>query len=338
MACKQTRFPLIVCLVALFTLTLSAGPLRPVHAATPAEATATPFPTAAAAQPAGAYPTVPKETPSSKSTSLHYSGKPADFELTGLEPDFDPIYKLILSTKLHDLRAKGTALPDSTLILSAYLEVFQPDTTPVLPDLLHPNQVAGNLAGFLSGAAAVVNAGGHIVYKGSLLAEVFQDSTEHIIIDLDPIDPRSGWGSVRLQGPIVLHKGGMETGTLKALQPFASAALAVSPGHVPTWQAVIKSLTVHIPAMMGTAGTPGASAPATPATIAPLALTQPAPKGCAIGCKLHGALHAARNPSTAIPVVLGVAILGLAGILIRRRRPTHPPQVPGDEQGGDTED
>jgi hypothetical protein len=338
MAYGWARFTHVVCRAGLFTLIVSAGPSGPARAAAPLGATATPFPTAAPAQPASAYPTFPKEIPSSKSGSFNYSGKPADFELTGLEPDFDPIYKLIVSTKLHDLRAKKSALPDSTLILSAYLEVFQPDTTPVLPDLLHPNQPANDLAGFLSGAAAIVNAGGHVVYKGSLLAEVFQDSTEHLIIDLDPINAKAGWGSVRLQGPIVLHKGGMETGTLKALQPFAPAALAVPPGHVPTWQAVIKSLTVHIPPMMGTAGTPGATAPATPATIAPLAPTKPAPTSCAISCRLHGAISVLGTPSTTIPIALGVAILCLAGILARRRRHVpsppvspSPPSSAGDE-------
>jgi hypothetical protein len=257
---------------------------------------------------------------------LRYSGKPVDFELSGLEPDFDPIYKLIVSTKLHDLSAKQPTLPDSILILSAYLEVFQPDTTPVLPDLLHPTMPANDLAGFLSGAAAIVNAGGHVVYKGSLVAEVFQDSTEHLIIDLDPINAKAGWGSVRLEGQIVLHKGGMETGTLKALQPLAHAALAVAPGHIPSWQAVIKSLAVHIPAMMGTAGRPGAHPPAKPATIAPLTLTHPARTSCAIACRLRDVVG---NPSTTIPVVLGGAILCLAVILTWRRRHAHLPPVVG---------
>src|ERR1700712_3723097 len=119
MAHRWSGFTRIVCLAGLFTLASSADSIRPARAAAPPGATASPLPTAAASQPASAYPTVPKEIPSSKSGVLRYSGKPADFELTGLEPDFDPIYKLIVSTKLHDLRGKKSALPDSILILSA---------------------------------------------------------------------------------------------------------------------------------------------------------------------------------------------------------------------------
>jgi hypothetical protein len=320
------RFTLPVCFAWLIFLMLVVGPVHPARAAAPPGLTVTPLPRAAP-QPASAYPTVPKETPSSKSAILRYSGKPVDFELSGLEPDFDPIYKLVVSTKLHDLSAKQPVLADSILILSAYLEVFQPDTTPVLPDLLHPTMPANNLAGFLSGAAALVNAGGHVVYKGSLVAEIFQDSTEHLIIDLDPIDAKAGWGGVRLQGQIVLHKGGMETGTLKALQPLARAALAVGPGHIPSWQAVIKSLAVPIPAMMGTAGRPGAHPPAKPATIAPLTLTHQARTSCTLTCRLRGA---AGNLSTTIPVVLGAAILGLAAILTWRQHHAQLPPVAED--------
>src|SRR5581483_5867363 len=105
MARMWVRFTLIVYVVALFPLSLSAGSVRPVHAVSPG-ATATAVPTAAAPQPASAYPTLAKEAPSARSIGLRYSGKPVDFELTGLEPDFDPIYKLTVSTTLHDLRVK----------------------------------------------------------------------------------------------------------------------------------------------------------------------------------------------------------------------------------------
>ncbi|MGH2343584.1 MAG: hypothetical protein ACRDG4_00035 [Chloroflexota bacterium] len=286
----------------------------------------TPVPTAAGPQPASAYPKPARAKRSPKSYALTFAGAPVDFNLTGLEPDFDPIYKVTVSTKLHDLRPKGLALPDATLILSAYLEVFQPDTTPVLPDLLHPNQQAYDLAGFLSGAAVVVNAGGHVVYRGSLLAEVFQNSTEHLIVDLDPLNGSTGLGSVRLQGPLVLHKGGKETGKVEALQPFARIALAVSRGHLPTWQAVLDGLTVHKPAMMGTAGTPGKTAPAQPATIAPLASAKPAPTTCAIACRLG----AARRPMVVGPLAIGAVILFLGVVLIRRRSRVRPPAIPGE--------
>lgn len=294
---------------ALLTLLVLAGgggnarTRLPVLAAS-AVATSTPQPS----QPASAYPTVAIARVSARSYSLGYAGAAVNFDLSGLEPDFDPIYKVIVSTTLHDERARAQALPDATLILSAYLEVFQPDTTPILPDLLHPDQVANNLAGFLSGAAALVNAGGTVVYRGSLVAEVFQDSTEHLVVDLTPLATSPGTATVRLQGTIILHKGGGESGTLTALAPLSRPALAVSRGHLPSWQTVVNGLSVHTPTMMGTAGTPGKQAPARPATIAPMAPTTPAPSGCDLGCRL-------RRPITLVPLGLGGVLL-LFGVLL----------------------
>ncbi len=284
------------------------------------------MPSAAAPQPASAYPQPARAKRSPQSYALSFAGDPVDFQLSGLEPDFDPIYKVTVSTKLHDLRPKGSALPDATLILSAYLEVFQPDTTPILPDLLHPNQTASDLAGFLSGAAVVVNDGGHVVYRGSLLAEVFQDSTEHLIVDLDPVKGGPNRGSVRLQGPIVLHKGGKESGKVTALQPFARAALAVPRGRLPTWQAVLNGLTVQKPAMMGTAGTPGKTAPAQPATIAPLAPAPSTSAACAITCRLG----LARRPIVAGPLAMGALLLVLGAVMMRRRTRIRPPAISGE--------
>ena len=70
---------------------------------------------------------------------------------------------------------------DMMLVLSAYLENFQPDTTPLLPDLLHPDRTATSLGGFMQGKAALVNRGGRMGYRGSLLAEVFRDNSAHLI-------------------------------------------------------------------------------------------------------------------------------------------------------------
>src|SRR5262249_27079318 len=109
------------------------------------------------------------------------SGHAVKFELSGFEPDFDPIYNVVLSSTLHDA---GTAVPNTMLVLSMYLEVFKPDTTPMLPDLLHPNQKATNLAGFMQGKAVLVNAAGHIAYKGTVLAEIFLDNTVHAIVNM----------------------------------------------------------------------------------------------------------------------------------------------------------
>ena len=242
--------------------------------------------------------------------ALSFAGRAVNFDLSGLEPDFDPIYKLTITGALHDKRAAATALPDATLILSAYLEAFKPDTTPVLPDLLHTDQVAENLGGFISGKAALVNIGGHVVYRGSLLAEIFQDNTEHIVIDLDPLAKGS---SVRLQGVITLKRGGDEGGTLQALSPLTRSALAVPRGPAISWQEVTAGMNVRKPVMMGTAGSGATGPPAKPSTIAPLAqAAHPAHQ-------VTGG-SGARGVSTFAPLAAGVVIVVLGLIVTLRRR------------------
>jgi hypothetical protein len=268
--------------------------------------------------------TVGAAASTSAANTLEFTGKAVNFDLSGLEPDFDPIYKLAISGTLHDGR-QGDHLPDATLILSAYLEVFQPDTTPVLPDLLHTDQVATDLAGFLSGKAALVNRGGRVVYQGSLLAEIFQGNGEHLIVDLSRLPSGS---TVRLQGAIMLAQGGGEHGTLQALSPLARQALAVPVGRASSWQQVIGSMSVHKPVMMGTAAPPGARPPAQPSTIAPASLTAVhlAVQSCDVLCRV-------RRPITLVPLGLG-ALLACAGATLglsrrargnRSDRPTEPP-------------
>ena len=193
--------------------------------------------------------------------------------MSGFEPDFDPLYRVVVTGALHDRRPRGVALPDATLVLSAYLEAFQPGTIPVLPDLLKPNQDAANLGGFLSGKSALVNAAGKVVYRGDLLAEIFVDSSEHLIMDLYPVGDPEGAG-VRIQGSMTLRKGGAEVGALRALQPLAVAALAVPHGRVPTWQAVVQGMGVRTPAMLGTGG-PSAGHATGQGTTLPLASLRP---------------------------------------------------------------
>jgi hypothetical protein len=231
--------------------------------------------------------------------SLH--GMVVSFDLSGMEPDFDPIYKLTVSARLHDLRPAGQALPDATLVLSTYLEAFQPDTTPLLPDLLHPAQPASDLGGFLTGKSALVNTGGKVVYHGSILAELFTDSTEHIIVDLYADGAGANAAATRLQGVINLHKGGAEDGTLRALTPLAHAALAVAHGPQPSWQAVIGSLEVPPPAMLGTVGNTAAKRPPSAGPSA-VASVRPNP---AVGAA--GSWHA--------PVLLGAALLTLGSCI-----------------------
>jgi len=258
------------------------------------------------------------DTAPQSGTAFVYTADAVNFDLSGLEPDFDPIYKVVVSGALRDTERAGQPLPESTLVLDAYLEVFQPDTTPVLPDLLHPDSVATNLAGFLSGKAALVNEGGTVVYQGSLLAEIFQDNTEHLVVDLSP----AGSGaSVRLQGEIALVKGGTEHGTLLALSPLARAKLAVPRGKTPSWQQIVSAMSVSKPAMIGTANPAGKRSPSAPTTIAPktlLAVQTPSASACDILCRV-------RRPSTLVPLGLGTILagIGLYLSLSRRLRGTH---------------
>jgi hypothetical protein len=185
------------------------------------------------------------------------TGRAVSFTLSGFEPDFDPLYRVIISAMLHDTRRGSAAVPDAMLVLSAYLEVFQPETTPILPDLLHPDQVAASLAGFLQGKAALVNAGGQEVGRGSLLAEIFANSTVHIVLHLSPIGAPGTTPALQLQGIFTLYKNKTQRGWLRATAPSPLiAALSRPRGHLPSWQAVIGDLAVRPPRMMGTGTTP----------------------------------------------------------------------------------
>jgi hypothetical protein len=299
---------------ALLLLLWAAWPMGAVRAAG-AEAAPTPTTATNSGQPIPqVYPTVGKVTVARgvPSYALSFKGKAVNFDLSGLEPDFDPIYKLTVTGALHDTRAATLALPDATLVLSAYLEVFKPDTTPVLPDLLHPDQVAQDLAGFISGKAALVNAGGHVVYRGSLLGEIFQDNSEHLVIDLDPLVKGP---SVRVQGIITLKRGGDEGGTLRALSPLARSALAVPDGPAISWQDVVGGLNVRKPPMIGTAGSGASRPPAKPSTIAPLAPIAAPAASCDLACR-------ANRASSFAPLAAGVVIV-LLGITLSVRRRTR---------------
>lgn len=85
----------------------------------------------------------------------------------GMEPDFDLINRVIIETRVRT----NTGLP-MTLILDAYLENFQPDTQPVLPDLTNQKvALSTTLGGFFSGKAIVVGPGNRVLFVGSMLAE-----------------------------------------------------------------------------------------------------------------------------------------------------------------------
>ena len=186
------------------------------------------------------------------------SGKIVLAELSGFEPDFDPINRVVIAATLRDLDRPARALPDTMVVLSAYLENFTPDTTPVLPDLLHPEQTASALGGFMQGKAALVNRAGQTSYRGSLLAEVFLDNSVHLVLDLQRCGAAATAPSLRLKGIFTLHKDLTLRGELHAerpLSPVERDVLRAPPRRLPSWQAVVQSLSVRPPPMVGTAGT-----------------------------------------------------------------------------------
>ncbi len=250
--------------------------------------------------------------------TLTLTGKIVKVDLSGFEPDFDPIDRVVMAVTLHDTRPPALALPDTMLVLSTYLENFQPDTTPVLPDLLHPNQTAQSLGGFMQGKAVLVNAAGQTSYRGSLLAEVFLDNSAHLIVDVDRIGAPDTAPSLRLIGALTLYKDLSVRGTVhaeRALTTAETAALRVPRGHLPSWQSVVSGLSVRAPTMMGTAGTAGGKRPAQPHSV----LGTPQQK--ATQAKATTAQRSALPtlaPVRAAVLGIGVVLLIVAALLWRR--------------------
>ena len=195
-----------------------------------------------------------------------FAGTLVRLALSGHEPDFDPIYRLIISARLHDPAPAGRALPDSMLVLSSYLESFSPSTAPILPDLLNPDQPADGLRGFLQGKAALVSAGGKIAYSGSLLAEIFRGNRVHLVVTLQREGGSPLADPLRLQGIFGLNRGAMH-GTLRASGPLDRAALAVPSHPWPSWQTVVGQLVVHPPPMLGAPAAPPSSQGTAPPAI-----------------------------------------------------------------------
>jgi hypothetical protein len=286
-----------------------------------------------------AAPTGSAAQPGPYSPSL--SGHAVKFALSGFEPDFDPIYNIVISAKLHDA---GAAVPDTMLVLSMYLEVFKPDTTPVLPDLLHPNQDATNLAGFMQGRAVLVNAAGHIAYKGTVLAEIFFDNSVHALLNLHTDSAQIVSSLLRLNGVFTLYKGGTQTGSLHTDGPMDAAArdaLIVPRGPAMTWQQALNGVSVAFPKMMGTMGSSGQGGQAGPqaqararnqaraqasAVSSALLAATPVPRTVAAGQSNGNGLSAAVALGTGLVLIVVGVLLWRAS---RSRRPTPAPGAGG---------
>ena len=244
-------------------------------------------------------------------------GSVQGFRLAGIEPDGDPLYQVLLQTRLSP--AGGT--PPVNLIVDAYLENFQPDTTPILPDLLYPNRTAQNLGGFLQGKILLTDDAGQTLYIGDFLAEAFLDSSHHSVMRLDGSGAAAG-GSVSLKGIFTVHRDGSLRGHLSghiALPPPARRQILRHRGaRMRPLQQIISAVTVR-PAPMKGRATKGS-------TGVPLRTGYPTPQPTAVAAS-PSTTGATRQVSTlTIVAAVGAALAFLlAGVLFwsERKRSEH---------------
>lgn len=187
-------------------------------------------------------------------------GSVAGFRLAGVEPDGDPLDQVILDTTL----APTGSVPRLHLIVDTYLENFQPDTTPILPDLLHPGRTAHNLGGFLQGKALLTDNAGDVLYLGSFLAEAFLNNQNHAVMTLE--GSGAAFGSVaRLEGTFRLRHDGSLNGYFHGRLSLPSAAFrqvtAHSAARMRSIKSIIGTVAVQPHAMVGRSATKPSGVP-----------------------------------------------------------------------------
>lgn len=187
------------------------------------------------------------------------TGSVAAFRLAGVEPDGDPLDQVLLQTTL----APSGRTPRLHLIVDAYLENFSPDTTPILPDLLHNNRTAQNLGGFLQGKALITDDAGDLVANGSFLAEAFLDNSNQAVASLDGVGASAG-SHITLKGHFTLRKGGSIAGSMTGAVALTPGALKQIAGHrgapMRPLKQILNGLSVKPHPMVGKS-TRGKSAP-----------------------------------------------------------------------------
>ena len=172
----------------------------------------------------------------------------------GFEPDFDPIERVIIQTTLHSPHT-----PPMTLILDAYLENFKPDTTPILPDLIHPNiQLSTTLGGFFTGQAIVVAPSDRIIYTGMMLAEAFitPHGVQHMILRLTGQGAALG-GVMNLDSVFHVNKSFAVHGFVygKVRLPVRAVRLLKGPGsRTLSRKQILRDFNVPLPTQKGTGG------------------------------------------------------------------------------------
>lgn len=207
--------------------------------------------------------------PPPRNFAAHFSGRVIMLNpAAGFEPDFDRIARTVIEAKVTT--HSGLHM---TLILDAYIESFQSDTQPVLPDLINVKHLLNTtLGGFFTGRAIMLGPGNKVLYDGTMLAEalirpiciVQQNNpvcrgpeTQHmILVDMFGKGAAKG-GSMRLDSsfltwPKSFKVAGSLYGNAK-VPPAAQKLLRGKPGHLSP-KRVLHDFHVSRPPMMGTAG------------------------------------------------------------------------------------
>ncbi len=294
-----------------------------------------------------ALPAAAMAAPSSRTVNNfhgHFVGNIIYFNPAGFEPDFDLIQRVIIQTTVYSPHT-----PPMTLILDAYLENFQPDTTPILPDLIHPSvQVSTTLGGFFTGEAIVVGPSKRVLFKGLMLAEAFVNplgkasngTVQHMLLRLSGQGPASG-AVMNLDSIFRAYKSSKVQGSLYGKVKISPAVMRMlrGPGsRTLSLHEILRQFNVQKPAQKGTAGN-----------------GQPGSGTCVLGhCTNVGTPVPAHGSPTATPTtvsptskashpiwmtVLGGVFIGLAVILMvifffQRKTPVNtPPDTSGEENG-----
>jgi hypothetical protein len=249
---------------------------------------------------------------SAPSARFPMKGAVEGFRLSGVEPDGDPLYQALLSNQLGPAGGQ----PAVRIIIDTYLENFKPDTTPVLPDLLHPHRTAQNLGGFLSGKSVLTDDGGHILSVGTFIAEAFLDNSNHAIIHFPEGTDLRGTFWLKHSGAVT----GAFTGRLELTAREREQILAHRGQKMRALQKIIAAITVKPHYMMGRATTPSSSQP----------LRTGFSSGGKRGASTPGSVTSSSHPISIWTIVSAIgAMLSLlmAGVLFwseRRRKQQQP--------------
>jgi len=272
----------------------------------------------------------------SKGFPVNFAGSTIYFAPAGMEPDFDLVDRVIISTRVH---TKG--LPPLTLILDAYLENFQSDTQPVLPDLIHPNvQLTYTLGGFFSGEAILTGPHDQILYTGEMLAEALISpiclslpantkhppaaclkETQHMEVYLFGQGPAKGTTMYLRSSFVGNQKLQVTSGSIYGEAHMVSKVwhiLRRGSGRLTTHQ-VLNDFNVHFPHQMGIGAGAGQTGPKGLACWSGHCINPTQNQtGTSAGTTTIGLNRRIQTPGTGIrwTMVLGFALIGLALALL----------------------